>query len=653
MGKSADTTIHYVGEHSTLEFAAAELSKYLGRMTAGTWSAVETEKFDPAAVQSTGGLWICLENDLPSASLPEVDDPELDDGIYIDTTGSRGVISGSNHRSVLLAVYRFLTEQGCRWVRPGADGEHIPVGEEAVDGSVLRPVSVCESASYRHRGICIEGAVSREHVKDIIDWAPKVGFNSYFTQFREAYTFFDRWYSHTGNPHQEPEGFSVEKARELLEGLVGEIKKRDMLYHAVGHGWTCEPFGVSGLGWDYLEDDPAPEIIQYLAEIDGRREYFRGRPINTNLCYSNAEVRRRVTEAIADYAGENPMVDYLHFWLADGSNNNCECADCRGARPSDFYVMMLNDLDRLLTDRHLDTRIVFLIYVDLLWPPEKERIENPDRFVLMFAPITRSYSRTFAPEGAIHSIPPYERNHLEFPANVSENVAFLKGWQRLFQGDSFDFDYHYMWDHYNDPGYTENVRVLNGDIALLQDIRLGGFMSCQTQRAFFPTGFGMTVMGWSLWNRDLPLKEMERDYFESAFGSDSELCRKYLEKLTRLFDPVYLRGEKPEKNEEAASALSQIPGVVKEFRPVIERNASLPDPCRSASWGYLLHHADLSAALAPALEARARGEKKRAADLWEKLKKDLWTREEALHPVLDIWLFVRTAERRWKWFSEK
>ena len=105
----------------------------------------------------------------------------------------------------------------------------------------------------------------------------------------------------------------------------------------------------------------------------------------------------------------------MHFWLADGSNNHCECELCRDTRPSDFYVQMLNELDEMLTARGLKTRIVFLIYVDLLWPPEQEKIANPDRFILMFAPITRTYSEPSRWTGTLPELPPFERNKLDVP----------------------------------------------------------------------------------------------------------------------------------------------------------------------------------------------------------------------------------------------
>jgi len=631
-----------IGEHQTVSYAARELAEYLQKMTGETVAVASPKGYDPS---DETALWIGTGGSFPDLEMPEVTDPELDDAVCIRVKNGKGIIAGVNPRSVLLGVYRYLTELGCRWVRPGDDGEFIP--KLRLENT---SAEVSEAASYRHRGICIEGAVSYRHLRDIIEWAPRVGFNGYFIQFREGYTFFDRWYSHVGNPYKGPEVFSVEKARDLVRKAAGEIKKRSLLYHAVGHGWTCEPLGISGLGWDYPPpDELPPETAQYLALVNGKRQLWHGVPLNTNLCYSNPEVRRLIAEEIAGYAQEHPEIDILHFWLADGSNNQCECEECRTARPSDFYVKMLNEVDHLLTERDLDTRIVFLIYVDLLWPPAVERISNPDRFILMFAPITRTYSKAFAPGSTLPEPPPYERNDLTFPRGVDENVAFLRRWQDVFAGDSFDFDYHYMWDHYNDPGYTQMAKVLYDDIRCLQGIGLNGFVSCQTQRAFFPTGLGMMVMGWTLWNKELDFEDMARDYFAAAFGPDGQRCYEYLRNISSCFDPVYLRGEKPQVSTDAVRSLARTQKVISGFRPVIEKNVAAGDKCRAASWEYLKHHADICEQLAAALEARAAGDDDTASRMWEKVRETVWGREQ-VHPVLDVWLFTSTMGRK---FSKK
>jgi hypothetical protein len=614
-----------LGSDKTIAFAAEELRRYIALAT-GVEPELEIAEHPSADVLNVG-----LISDAPCA--------EMDDAIDIRVEELRGHISGVNPRSVLLAVYRYLTEIGCRWVRPGSDGEEIPsLGD-------LPPVRVAEAASYRHRGICIEGAVSFEHVRDLIDWMPKVGFNAYFTQFRDSYTFFDRWYSHEGNPKMEGRKISVEEAREIMAEVVDEIEKRDLIYHAVGHGWTCEPFGIRGLGW-FPSDEPVPtEAVQYLAEIDGERKLFGGIALNTSLCYGNPEARRIMVQAVADYAEEHPEIDLLHLWLADGGNNQCECELCRDTRPSDFYVEILNEVDRALSAKGLQTRVVFLIYMDLLWAPIREKLENPDRFVLMFAPIMRTYGKPFVASGGPVTLPEYKRNKLEFPKSIEGNVEFLRQWQRSFGGDGFDFDYHLMWAHYGDPGYMQIAELLHEDIRGLKKIDLNGYVSCQVQRAFFPTGLPMVVMGRTLWDSELSYESIASDYFSASFGPDGGLCMEYLKDLSDLFDPDYLRREKPRLNPSSAESFGRIPGVIEGFMPVISRNLDAGSECRRKSWLYIRHHAELCILLAGMLERIASGDDRSAKTAWERVRTYLMESEPILHPVLDFYIFEATLSR--------
>ena len=626
-------------DHPTIAYAAEELARCLKRVKGGP--------VEPGcACGCEPGIELGLMDDLGLAP-PKVADAALDDAITIDVADGAGVIAGINPRSVLLAVYRYLTELGCRWVRPGKDGEYLPKLDK------LPEVKVSETPSYRHRAVCIEGASSVNHVIDMVDWMPKLGFNGYFIQFREAHTFFDRWYAHNGNPYLEGKHISVDEAKEFTAQAVGEIKKRDLLYHGVGHGWTCEPFGIGGLGWEKDESELPVEVAQYLAEVNGERKLWHGVALNTNLCYGNPKVRELVTDEIVDYSEKHPEIDIMHFWLADGSNNHCECELCRDTRPADFYIQMLNELDTKLTTKGLATRIVFLIYVDLLWPPEREKIVNPDRFILMFAPITRTYSEPFATDVDIPEPPPFERNKLTFPRSVAENIGFLRAWQKDFKGDSFDFDYHMMWDHFRDPGYIPVAKILSADIRGLHEIGIAGYVSCQLQRSFFPTGLPMTVTGRTLWDKDVAYNKVADDYFAAAFGPEGKLAKDYLEAISYLFDPPYLRGETPRVCPENADSLAKVDDVVNAFMPTIERNIAnlvrrghdVPaeqDSCWAKSWFYLKHSGHICKLLAGAAEEIARDNKDAAKELWEETKKYVQEHEIVLHPVLDVLFFTNT-----------
>lgn len=626
--------IRYVGQGEPIRFAAQELRRCLSRIT----GRPVTVRAVPAGTPDAPGLTL---GTLAALGLRprRGAQPERDDEVVIRTGPAGGILAGSNERSVLLAAYRYLGELGCRWVRPGRSGEYLPAL-----GPQLPAVQVREQASYPHRGVCIEGAVSWEHVRDMVDWLPKLGFNSYFIQFRDAHIFFQRWYEHWRNPRWPGRPFSAAEAQALTERLRGEIKRRGLLLHAVGHGWTCEPLGIPNLGWS-PHQGPLPEAaVPLLAEVNGKRELSGNLAVNTNLCYGNPRTRELMTDAVVEYARANPQVDIIHLWLADGSNNQCECARCRDQRPADLYVTLLNELDAKLTAADLPTRIVFLAYVDLLWPPRKQVLANPDRFLLMFAPITRSYSSSFTDAaGTEVKLPPYRRNRLQFPSDPALNLGFLRAWQARFPGEGFDFDYHFMWDHYTDPGQGELAQVLHRDLQGLAGIGLDGFMSCQVQRIGFPTGLGMTVLGRTLWDRRTSLPALARDHYRAAFGEGGDFVRRYLQTLSRLFSPPILRGEgTPAEREAAVASWRQIPALVERAAARLPAGLAAPDPCHAQSWQLLGEFGEMARLLSVALVARAEGSPTARAAALEVVE---WARrrERRLHPVLDLYEFLLVA----------
>ncbi len=620
--------------NSTINFAAGELTKYLMRMD----RELRLEVCDTADTTESSVIKLGLFTDFGIQTLQQ-NASVLDDEVYVEIHKGQGVIAGLNPRSVLLAVYRFLTEAGCRWIRPGTEGEIIPHTET---GSIS--VSLQEKPSYRHRGICIEGAVSLENVMDTIEWLPKVGLNSYFIQFREGYTFFERWYNHTGNDTKSKENFTVEKAREYTKEVEAEISKRGLIYHGVGHGWTCEPFGIPGISWDTVEAEYPPETTQYFALVKDERKMVDNVPLNLNLCYSNPEVRRLMVQCVVDYIKANSNVDILHFWLADGRNNQCECEECKKHSPTDYYVQILNQLDKVLTANNIDTKIVFLLYFDLLWTPEKYHIENPDRFIMMFAPITRTYSASFVDTNGDDIAPPYQRNQLKMPETIGENLALLRNWKKEFNGDSFDFDYHFMWDHFYDPGNTKTARTIHEDVVNLKKLGLAGLVSCQCQRAYLPTGLGVYTMAQTLWNDRADFDKIAEEYFSSAFGKDGDKCFTIMSELSELFTPPYFRGEIPEAGEELAHKYELVKQVCEEYEVIINQNLSLENASRRKSWEYLAYHREICLRMAEMMKYRTQKDMENVNRTWKALKEYLYINEDYIQPVFDLYEFFQTFE---------
>lgn len=495
---------------TTLEFARRELSDYFQRMT----------------------------GELPEIAL-RVDETQggdfFSERCEISVKGGEGMIAANCPRALLLGVYAFLRECGCRFVRPGKLGEIIPVRKKREIGVVTT-----FSPTNRHRGITIEGAVSLENVLDIIDWAPKVGFNSYFTQFTTSYEFFDRWYEHKGNPFLPAEKISESQAKEYIKAIIAQIKLRSMIYHAVGHGWTTGCLGLPCNGWSKTGVELPEETRALLAEIGGERKLFKNTPLNTNLCYSNPRVRELMVSSVVRYAEEHPETDVIHFWLADDYNNVCECAECAKRRVTDYYVMMLNEIDRRMTARGLNAKICFLVYFDLYWAPETERIEHEDRFIMMFAPIFRSYEQAFKSGKEPVPVPEYRRNKVEYPREIASYLAFYREWRKVFKGDSFDFDYHLMWDINRDFGGETIARVLYEDIRSLKELNINGLISCQVQRAFYPNGLAFYLMGRALTEGSLTYGQVREEYYAAAFGKNKEFASKFYSDMERLVSFSYM-----------------------------------------------------------------------------------------------------------------
>ena len=149
-----------------IDFAAEELKKYL-RMMMPRCGEIAIEY----APDATDGFRLGLLEDF---NLPcEAEDVVLDDIVHIDTDLEGGILAGSNPRSVLFAVYRYLRLNGCRWLYPGIDGEHIPMQN-------IQPQQYHKLADHRFRGHCNEGAESQTCMLETIDFFAKQELNVYF-----------------------------------------------------------------------------------------------------------------------------------------------------------------------------------------------------------------------------------------------------------------------------------------------------------------------------------------------------------------------------------------------------------------------------------------------------------------------------------------
>jgi hypothetical protein len=184
--------VYYSSNNNTIEYASKELSKYLAQIGDYGYHEPIYENFSKNELDfRSDGIYLGLFEEFGIQSLG-IEDAVLDDEIYINITEGKGIISGINPRSVLLAVYRMLFEAGCRWIRPGKSGENIPTL------SLIKiNVNIHEKPSYRHRGIDFGGAKNQKDVLELIRWMPKLGFNSVFFEGIDQWkgNFYNRIHS--------------------------------------------------------------------------------------------------------------------------------------------------------------------------------------------------------------------------------------------------------------------------------------------------------------------------------------------------------------------------------------------------------------------------------------------------------------------------
>jgi hypothetical protein len=224
------------------------------------------------------------------------------------------------------------------------------------------------------------------------------------------------------------------------------------------------------------------------------------------------------------------------------------------------------------------------------------------------------------------------------PSGVAENVRLLNLWQKDFTGDSFDFDYHMMWEHIKDAGYANIAKIIFDDMQNLDRIGLNGMVSCQVQRAAFPTGLVLNMMADGLWDKKADYNVRANHFYLSAFDAGGLAVREYLEELSELLHFKYIRNEvKPDGDETFLNNCLKAIEHVLAFESTINTNIeSSQNENIQKSWIYLEYHAEYTKLFAKALYLRYSGDtetmKKAAREFYEFLRKN----EMILNTVLDV-----------------
>ena len=636
-------TIYKITANNVVDFAAEELKKYM-RMMMPRCGEIDI-KYDPLAKE---GFRLGLMSDF-GLDTSESDDIVLDDIVHIDTDLCGGVIAGSNPRSVLLAVYRYLTENGCRWLYPGIDGEFIPIAD-------ITPVKYHKMADCRFRGQCNEGAENQPDMIEVIDFTPKIGMNVFMMEFEVPKNYYDKYYNHRNNTeNREPEPINAETIVQWKVQCEAELSKRGIQFHDMGHGWTAESFGISSTnGWvvDTNEDAIPAESREFVALLNGKRELFMGIALNTEFCMSNEKARKLFVDYVTNYATMHKNVDYLHVWLSDGKNNQCECEKCAPKIPSDWYVILLNEIDASLTEAGLDTRIVFIGYHETVWAPLVEKLNCCKRFSFMLAAIGRSYNESVSFEPRPVKLEPYRLNKCVFPNRIEDYLAHADVWRSANKCPSLVYEYHFYIHQYRDPGVLDFAKIIYDDIRGYKKRGFDGLIEDGSQRSFFPNGFLFYVYGSTLFDNSVDFDALVEDYFSHAYGEAWKDVVDFLRKIGKAFDMDYMQGKKPSDrnigafyNPSRVEALHSVKDITAELRQSLEKYKNMPKRAQTVSVRLMLKYTEYCDRLAKCMALKAVGADLEASEAFLELCREFGKYEVEIERYYDQHMMASSIKR--------
>jgi len=529
---------------NTLKFAEYELKKYTAQM--GIYPQISLEvnenKFDTSKFRNY--------------------DASLDDAFKIKVKEETGNIYATNPRALLMGVYHFLKMQGCRFLRPGKDGEYIPLRDKTKD------CNTTVYAKYRHRGTtdwAISGGINCTF--EYLDWLPKVMMNTYMIEHTDYYQAVLGRYRYKDNPYKQEKLIARELYQRWDKEITAEIKKRGLIRHGAGHGFTIMMMdGITETKTEYAIADTHDETKctnpEVLAEINGKRDLFKGVPLNTNLCLSQEKVRRGLALKVYEYSLQHPEIDYLHVWLADSYSNYCECENCRKLNQSDWYVMLMNDIDKVFTEHNSKQKIVFLIYFELLYPPKQEKIINEDRFVMLFCPFGRDFSKSYndyTPREYTPALNKYTLSDMDGDLYLAQ----LSDWQKVFKGECIVFDYS-LFDGTNHLDITNLIQtpVTAKSTVQLGILGMAGKIECGNVVSMTPTGLMLNAVAEGLFfGTEIDVKT----YFKDAFG-ENERVSKLLESIKSTLPFDYANCERESLSPSELSEIKSALNKIKEFK---------------------------------------------------------------------------------------
>ena len=320
-------------------------------------------------------------------------------------SGDEIKIVASNGFSAVRAVYDYLDKQGCRFLSPTFDFYQGASEVTPTNHALNALAMMSKTPRLKLRKLYVEEGHSHtpENLAQIVDWMPKVGFNTLVVPANYQGAGRVMW-----------DNFRTR--------VTPECQKRDITIEVGGHGYQNFLNAEMEDGKLY---DQHPEW--FGADASGKRH----KEHNRVFCTSNKEAVDYLIKNFIAYVKDRPEIQIYDFWPPDGAKW-CECDNCKelgGA--ADREAILVSEVQKRVHEVRPDLRLEFIAYQLAITPPEHAKVDKS--ILIDFCPINQQFD-----------------HQINDPA-AAKNKAYadaLLAWRKAFDGDISIYSYYrkYAWD---------------------------------------------------------------------------------------------------------------------------------------------------------------------------------------------------------------
>ncbi len=442
--------------------------------------------------------------------------------IICDSNDATVKITGSNPRSLLFGVYRFLKKTfKISWNSPWPEGEIVP-GGQIVE---LHDYTLNEKANLKYRGFYVDSAqysVTADNIEQIIDWMAKNSGN-----FLLVSTMF---------------------YEQIKAPLLKALKLRGMILEVGHHGFN---FFV----------DPKKHFAEHpewFSMLNGKREpgiFFANMIHNSQLCSSNKEVINVYADKFMEFWNANPEIDILGIIPNDGFGW-CECEQCaklqgnasrNPLRHQDLegnshtklggaqYHHLVNQVAHKVASKRPDRKMAFWAYAGVIQPTDIIR-DLPENMILSIALYERWYNYALD-----------DPANLKNPDNVNPHIVdILRQWRDIFPGEINIYEYYAKYCWQSMPKWMPET--IRRDIDLFKQLGLQGLLSmAEYDNSVLYEINNLAQFGMS-WSASWSSEELLDEYAGGVFAGAEDTVRKQIDQVIELMTPFAKLGPRYPEN---------------------------------------------------------------------------------------------------------